>query len=542
MPHFLRTALFVVVLVLVLPALAACSAGAPTGPQQAGTAVPEQAALVPGIFAAETPTGTPTPTPTPAPTSTPTPLPTPTPVAALSVGSLPAGQVLFSTQRAGEEAGQLWRVSVEDGLAELRSDLLPGAWRCVAGEQVLCALVTVDQGLFAVELLTGTTTLLDDLTPVLLPASATPISPTLEMTGTAAISPTLAMTGTAAVSPTLAMTGAVAISPTLDVTSTTAINPTAPLTATAQLTITQSPTRPVPLSPSQPILAFTPGGERLAVATQDRVTVYDLAEPALLATLDAGGPAELVWSPDGERLALAYPAGEGNAVALWSLADGRLRVLAQMEAAGRLAWAPDGSKLAFDARTSPATPASQGSQLDVYVLYLRSGEIANLTEVFLRNVRVDPSRQIGGWAPQWEADSETVRYVRGLPGQIEEQNVVRHPLRSRSPTVLWPATDEGKLGVVAEPAGQRLARVALRDGRDVVQVSLVPGAWQDATPGAFADLVALVWAPPGGGDATRPLLLVDRQTLLIIDPATGNISGLAVACPDCVVTQAVWLP
>jgi hypothetical protein len=240
-------------------------------------------------------------------------------------------------------------------------------------------------------------------------------------------------------------------------------------------------------------------------------------------------------------LALAYPAGDGNAVALWSLADGRLRVLAQMEAAGNLAWAPDGSKLAFDARTSPGTPSSQGGQPDVYVLYLRSGEIANLTELFLRNNGVDPARQIGGWAPQWEADSETVRYVRGVPGQIEEQNVVRHPLRSRTPSVLWPATDEGKMGLVAEPGGPRLARVVLRDGRDVVQVSPVANAWQDATPGAFSDITALAWAP-AGEDAPRLLLLADRQTLWLLDPATGNLSGLAVACPDCEVTNAVWLP
>ncbi|MEI2692828.1 MAG: hypothetical protein V9H69_25155 [Anaerolineae bacterium] len=37
-------------------------------------------------------------------------------------------------------------------------------------------------------------------------------------------------------------------------------------------------------------------------------------------------------------------------------------------------------------------------------------------------------------------------------------------------------------------------------------------------------------------------MVADRQALLIVDPASGAISGLAVACPDCVVTQAVWLP
>jgi hypothetical protein len=96
--------------------------------------------------------------------------------------------------------------------------------------------------------------------------------------------------------------------------------------------------------------------------------------------------------------------------------------------------------------------------------------------------------------------------------------------------------------VVAEPGGPRLARVVLRDGRDVVQVSLVANAWQDATPGAFVDLTVLAWAPAGDEDAPRLLLLADRQTLWLLDLATGSLSGLAVACLDCVVTQAVWLP
>ncbi|HSN76647.1 MAG TPA: hypothetical protein VL334_16365 [Anaerolineae bacterium] len=519
MPQLLRSVRFFAGSALLLLALAACAAGAPTVPQQVGTPAPDQGASVLDIFATDTPTATPTSTLTPTPTSTPTPLPTPTPVAALSVGSLPAGQVLFSTQRAGEEGEQLWRVSVEDGLVELRSDLLPGGWRCTAGG---CAFVTLDRGLFALQPMSGTTTLLDDLTPVLLAASPAVITPTLGLTGTVAMSPTQGMTWTMAVSPTLVITAVV------ELTATLAVSPAQAISATAAL----------------PVLAFSPDGERLAVATQDRVTVYDLAEPALLATLQAGSLAELAWSPDGQQLALAYPAGEGNALALWSLADGQLRVLAQMEAAGRLAWAPDGSKLAFDARTSPGTPTSQGSQPDIYVLYLRSGEIANLTEVFVRNVRLDPSQWIGGWAPQWEADSETLRYVRGIPGRIEEQNIVRHPLRSRSPTVLWPVADEGKLGMVADPNGQGLARVTLRDGRDMVQVSLVPNAWQDAMPGTFADVAALAWAPVGEADVdtSRLLLLADRQTLWLLDPTSGNLSGLAVACPDCLVTQAVWLP
>ena len=75
-----------------------------------------------------------------------------------------------------------------------------------------------------------------------------------------------------------------------------------------------------------------------------------------------------------------------------------------------------------------------------------------------------------------------------------------------------------------------------------VQLSPAPPAWQDATPGTFADVTALAWAPAGDVDAPRLLLLADRQTLWIIDSTSGALRGLAVACPDCVVTQAVWLP
>lgn len=511
-------------LVAALLIVAACSAGSPTGPQQAGTAVGDQGAGVLSVFATDTPIWTPTPTLTPTPTSTPTPLPTPTPVAALSIGSLPAGQVLFSTQRSGETAQQLWQISPDAGLAELRNDVQPGGWRCSSSAPVICAFVAIDQGLFSLVPVTGTVTLLDDLTPVRIAADDVAISPAVLVTSTLAISPALAITGTAEMTATPDLMGTALLSPTVAVTTTPGITATQPL--------------------SPPVLAFSPNGDRLAVATQAQVAIYDLAAPTLLAVLEAGGPAELAWAPDGQQLALAYPAGAGNAVALWTLDDGRLRVLAQMEAAGRLAWAPDGSKLAFDARTSPGTPSSQGGQPDVYVLYLRSGEIANLTEVFLRNNGVDPSRQIGGWAAQWEPDSATVRYLRGIPGQVEEQDVVRHPLRSRSPTVLWPASDEGELGIVADPTGTTRVRVILRDGRDVLQVSLDGGPWQDASPGTFVDLTAVDWAPAddGSAGASRPLMLADRQTLWVIDPATGNLSGLAAACADCVVTQASWLP
>ncbi len=511
--------------------LLACSPGNPTGPQDPGTPAAGPGGLL-GLLATDVPTATPIPTATATPTATPTPLPTPTPVAALSVGSLPAGQVLFSTQRAGEAGEQLWRVTAADGLVEALSGVLPGGWRC-AGEPVNCAFVETDQGLFLWQPVSATVTLLDDLAPVV--AS---LSPSAGLSETVALTAAVGMTDTTLLSSTVGVTGTALLSPTVGVTNAVAFVPAAPIAAAAPFTAAQ----PISQTFTLPVLALNPAGDRLAVATEERVVVYDLSVPAVLATLDAGGPAELAWSPDGGRLALAYPTGAGNAIALWSLADGGSRVLAQMEAAGHLAWSPDGSKLAFDARTSPGAPASQGNQSDIYVLYLRNGEIGNLTELFLRNNGVDPAAQIAAWAPQWMPDGEAVRYVRGLPDQIAEQNVVSQPLRSRSPTTLWPAAETGALGLTAEPGGGRLARVIQREGRAVVQVGTADGGWQDASPGSFNAVGALAWAPADEGAAAGRLLVADRQTLLFIDLATGAISGLAVACPDCTVTNAVWLP
>ena len=95
----------------------------------------------------------------------------------------------------------------------------------------------------------------------------------------------------------------------------------------------------------------------------------------------------MAWSPDSSLLALAYPAADGlSSVALWNWRDGKMRALAAMQDVGDLAWAPDGAKLAFAGWQEPLTPSSQGSQSDVFVVFLKSGEIANLTEVFLRNL------------------------------------------------------------------------------------------------------------------------------------------------------------
>ena len=162
---------------------------------------------------------------------------------------------------------------------------------------------------------------------------------------------------------------------------------------------------------------------------------------------------------------------------------------------------------------------------------------------------MDDSQRIAAWAPGWEADSSTVRYLLGVPGQPDQQSIATHPLRSRRLKGLEPVEETGPAGIVRSPNGTLDARVAKRAERQVVQLRSADGEWRDASPGTFTGLHSLVWAPPeiqpdGAERASesRYLLLVSEQSLFVLDVTNGQIGGLAVACPTCTVERAVWLP
>lgn len=428
--------------------------------------------------------------PTSEPTATWTPLPTPTavptPLAATAGGSLPAGQAIFSTARDGEAGQELWRLPT--GQRELTQVAagIAAGGWDCAGARPVCAFVGSQGEVMALAPVTASLAVLDQLAPLPLAAGG--------------------------------------------ITATQPITARTPLTASA--------------------LTMSDDGAGLALATQVDVRLYDLGSRQPLASIPITGTTHLAWSPDSSLLSLVYRTAGGATLALWNPADSQLRVLARMNALDHVAWAPDGKKLAFDARTDAPTPSSQGGQSDVYVLNLETGEIRNLTEIFLRNAGVAANHQVAAWQPTWEADGKTLRYVRGIPGDPDTYQVFRHPLSSRSASVLAPGDAAGVPGLPEVTGGAQAARAVERAGFFFVQVNTGDGEWRDAAPAGFRGLHALAWAPrdpatafskdtPAGRDA---LLLAADQGLLLLDVTNGTVAQLVAACPNCSITRVEWLP
>lgn len=447
-----------------------------------------------------------TPTATPVPTAT----PTPTPVGATAVGSVPAGQIIFGVQRAGQHTEEVWRITVQEPLIPLHEGVLAGGWGCgaTAAGVTGCAFVDADHGLYAQSPLTTSLALLDEIAvdeaalPV--PVIATPVSPTVSLSSSAAL------------------TGSVAVSMTL------------PLTATETITPTTAPALAALVNPT---------GDLLALQTAAGLAFYDLKLPAPLGVFTTTQFSEMQWSPDGQWLALVFPGTTGNAVALWGRATNQVQVLADMIEAGHVAWAPDSAKLAFDARIDAPSPFNQGGQSEVYVYSTATSEIDNMTEMFLRTGAYDPAEPYGAWRPTWQADSNTVRYFRGLADVYEEQNWIEQGIGSGGPEVVAAGTAEDAVPTLASADGRAFVRVQMADGRARLQTRVLDDYWQDMTTGTFAPTIRLAWQRTSPTSEKLPLLLaVDDKSLFIVDPASGQVQGLAVTCATCTVTRAVWLP
>lgn len=178
------------------------------------------------------------------------------------------------------------------------------------------------------------------------------------------------------------------------------------------------PQGPPPL-PAASVLAFAPGGERLALATASgELLVADVATGRVDARLArTAAPRELVWLPDGSRLVLV----EDASVSLWTPGEPeRTLRLGPAGAPFRVALAPDGRALAVsgladgtvalvDARTGVQRSALRGHRQPASdVAWSADGRIA--TAARDRTLRV--------WDATTERPLEIVESEAGAPVSV----------------------------------------------------------------------------------------------------------------------------
>lgn len=288
-------------------------------------------------------------------------------------------------------------------------------------------------------------------------------------------------------------------------------------------------------------LALAPDAGRAAVSVPGRTTVLGLPDGRAEASLLVTATVAMAWSPNGEALALVHdsPASQ-QALTLWRADSDVLTEVAIMGEIDYLHWSPDSGRLAFSGRPR-LDPEAEGVS-DVFVAFLRSGEVSNMSESGLFNQ--DEPGAMAAWAPEWEASGEALRYRRGAPDDPGRQEVVRHPLASLRATSLWPATEAGLFGVLDSPDGRWQARVIDVDGDQgqALEVRLTGEPWAPEAAMPMAGVKALRWVPFGPDGDSYGLLLQESQALRWYDVTAAAWTDLATACANCALTRAVWLP
>ena len=181
--------------------------------------------------------------------------------------------------------------------------------------------------------------------------------------------------------------------------------------------VTEPPPRSVPFTsfPGEELdPALDPTGERVAFSwtgTGDNFDIYVKqigGETPLQLTTDEGDERSPSWSPDG--LKIAYIASDNglNSIRSVPALGGSVRQLAEfgLRTISNIVWSPDGTTLAVSA---------QNEVYGAFSIYLLSVETLELVEL------THPPRYYhGDTAPSFSKDGQSLAFVRGVSGQIQD--------------------------------------------------------------------------------------------------------------------------
>lgn len=246
-------------------------------------------------------------------------------------------------------------------------------------------------------------------------------------------------------------------------------------------------------------LAYSPAGDRLAVAIGPEVHIWDAGgagEPPRLTGHD-GETAALAWSPDGERLASV---GDDQALIVWDAASGEERYRADDYAdwLSSLAWSADGERIATCDRAGAVVvrAAADGVELTRFTLpdQLECNTVA-FSPDGTRLLTADPA----GRVILWDAAGGAELWRLALP--LEQTDARFSPDGGR----VYAAGLDRVVRILDAATGQELGRVGLL--ADALELRPHPGGRSLAVVGGDGALVLL---PLDRGDlearATRRLV------------------------------------